>query len=466
MASSAPVVSFVVVVASWWGCAVAPSAAIGDASPTVAADWIDAGPMLGHVSDREARIWVRPVPGIELAAEATQGGRPLAPRTEVLGGGCRLVVLGGLVADAPVRLSLRAASGPDAPAEDSVVRLEFRSAPAPSRVGRVRIGFGSCVKDGEFGAVPVLGAAAAERPDVFLFAGDNCYYVRGAADPDRPFGTSGPLGEWNAKETMLARQLSTRRERHVAALACAVPCYATWDDHDYGANNSDSTFAGKGDALAVFRAVWANPSYGTAELPGVFTSFRRGPVEVFLMDDRWSRTPEEGPDERAAIWGEAQLEWLLDGLERSDAPVKLVANGTQMIFKGKKDDGHWHAARREYYRFQDGLEARGIDGVVLLSGDRHYSELMRLELPGRPALYEFTSSPLQQGRELGRRKEKNSTRVWGMEGNSYGLVTVDVAADGTGRVTFECRDEANEVPIIDEAPMRTVVPLSEITAGR
>ncbi|MFG0320149.1 MAG: alkaline phosphatase D family protein [Planctomycetota bacterium JB042] len=438
------------------GCASAPMPGV---DARAGSGWIDAGPMIGHVSDREARVWVRPREGVELAVVAAQDGLPLAPRVEVLGGGCRRVVLGGLRPSLPVEVTLR-----DARATDSVgaETVRFSTAPPPSRRGRVRIACGSCIDDGEHGPVPVLGAAAAERPDLFLFLGDNCYYVRGAADPEHYFSTSGDDGEWSSKETMLARQLFTRRGAHLAELARTTPCYATWDDHDYGPNNSDSTFPRKEDALLVFRAVWANPSYGTEAHPGVFTSFRRGPVEVFLLDGRFHRTPEGVPDERAAIWGERQLAWLLEGLERSDAPVKVVANGTQMIFKGKKDDGHWHTARREYYRFLDGLEERGIDGVVLLSGDRHYSELMRIELEDGRSLYELTSSPLQQGREIGPRKEKNRTRVWGLEGNSYGLLTVDVGEDGDGTVTFECRDAANEVPVIDGAPVRTVVELAEL----
>ena len=285
--------------------------------------------------------------------------------------------------------------------------------------------------------------------------------MRGAADPDRPFGTTGPVGEWSARETMLARQLFTRRGRDLASLARVAPCYATWDDHDYGPNNSDSTFEGRDVALAVFRAVWANASYGTAATPGVFSSFRRGPVEVFLMDDRYHRTPDDVPDERAAIWGEAQLRWLLDGLARSDAPVKVVANGTQMIFKGAKDDGHWHAARREYFRFLDGLEARGITGVVLLSGDRHYSELMRLDVPaaGAGRVHQLAAPAGAPARTA---RAKNPTRVWAVEGNSYGLVTVDVGADGAGTVTFECRDERNRVPVVDGVERRTVVPLRDL----
>ena len=427
-------------------------------APAVTPTWIDAGPMIGHVSHDEAYIWIRPAEGSTLEVAAEQAGRLLAPSIQAVGGGCRVVRLGGLAPETPLRVTLsRARSG------GTPVVLEFATAPKPSTTGRVRIGFGSCIKDVEYGPIESLAAATAERPDVFVFAGDNTYYVTGAFDPDDPFDTGGDVGEWNSGATMLARHLATRRDPQLSRLARTVPCYGTWDDHDYGPNNSDATFEGRDDSYAVHRMMWANPSFGTPETRGVFSSFRRGPVEVFLMDNRSYRSGEDVSDERAAIWGDAQLAWLLDGLAASDAPVKVVVNGTQMTFKGKPDDGHWHDARREYYRFIDGLEERDVRGVLLLSGDRHYSELMRLDVPGRPALFEFTSSPIHQGRKLRKLKEKSPTRVWGMHGDSYGLVTVDVRSDGEGTVSFEVRDGENEVPVVGKKVMKSVIPLRVIT---
>ncbi|MEL6617217.1 MAG: phosphodiesterase, partial [Bacteroidota bacterium] len=43
------------------------------------------------------------------------------------------------------------------------------------------------------------------------------------------------------------------------------------------------------------------------------------------------------------------------------------------------------------------IRQRQIDGVVFLSGDRHHSELIRIERPGTYPLVEFTSSPLTAG---------------------------------------------------------------------
>jgi len=45
----------------------------------------------------------------------------------------------------------------------------------------------------------------------------------------------------------------------------------------------------------------------------------------------------------------------------------------------------------------DWITERRIAGVVFLSGDRHYSSLLRVERTGSYPIYEFTASPLTSG---------------------------------------------------------------------
>ena len=118
-----------------------------------------------------------------------------------------------------------------------------------------------------------------EAPDVALFVGDNSYFVIGDGGPET-WNTSGPSGDWSSSERMRARHLMTRTNRDLQGLLRNVPSYATWDDHDYGPDNSDRSFQNRRQALRVFKQVWANPDYGTEAVPGVFSSFRWGPAEV------------------------------------------------------------------------------------------------------------------------------------------------------------------------------------------
>jgi alkaline phosphatase D len=64
--------------------------------------------------------------------------------------------------------------------------------------------------------------------------------------------------------------------------------------------------------------------------------------------------------------------------------------------------------------------------VLFLSGDRHFSELLRVERPGMYPLYEFTSSPLTAGpfRDLPAEERENPEAVSGtiVTERSFGML--------------------------------------------
>lgn len=421
---------------------------------------IDSGPMIGHVGPDEARVWLRVKEGASVSGVASQNGRSHRGRVEDLGNRFFLLHFRGLEPDTPAKAVIQVKKG----GGSTQSNIEFRTAPAPSNTGRVRIAFGSCAKFPQHGDAPVYERMAEEQPDVAIFVGDNSYFIVGDGD----FGTSGPKGDWNSYDQMIDRHLENRNSPMLQNLLRSVPTYAVWDDHDYGPNNADRTFELKDEALKAFSQMWANPSYGEAENKGIYSSFRRGPVEIFLMDDRYHKyvSTDKHPDvspEEATIWGERQLEWLLEGLKQSTAPVKVIANGTQVISMMEQGEGHYQEARNEQRRLLDFIRDNKIGGVIFLSGDRHFSEVMRIKEDGAAALYEFTSSPLQQGQKVGPLNNENKARLWGMRGNSYGLVTIDIPEEGSGTIRMEARDEENLVPILNAARCVTTVNLREIS---
>ncbi len=170
----------------------------------------------------------------------------------------------------------------------------------------------------------------------------------------------------------------------------------------------------------------------------------------------------------ATIWGEGQLQWLFSGLKASTAPVKIIANGTQFMNFGASDDGdhgegHYGEAREEYQRVLSFLADNRIGGVMFLTGDRHHSEFMRLARDDGPDILEFTSSPIQQNQVAGPfTRLDHPARVWAMVGDSYGLVTISIPEPGTGTITVECRDESNQVPVIEGQLRRTTLDLGAL----
>lgn len=422
-----------------------------------------AGPMIGHVGESSAVVWLRVKQGTELEAVARQGGQETRPsRVEDISEGFYRLHFAGLkpATSTSVRIDLSRA-GDETESEE----VSFRTAPRPSNTGTVRIAFGSCSKISQHGGAPIYDAVADENPDFFIFGGDNIYFIVGDGS-SRHFGTTGPVGDWDLYESMVARHLRTRIHPDLQRLHRSVPAYATWDDHDYGPNNADSTFPLKEEATRAFTAMWANPAYGTPDTPGIFSSFRHGPVEVFLMDDRTHKyshaNHRDVTREAGTIWGDEQVSWLLAGLKSSTAPVKVIANGTQVISLDEGGEGHYQEAQDEQKKVMEFLAREKIGGLVFLTGDRHYSEAMQLEQPDGTLIVEFTSSPLQQGGKVAANKRQHPNQLWSMRGNSYGLVTVEIPKEGAGTVRFEARDESNQLVVIDDEPRTTTWELEQL----
>lgn len=426
---------------------------------------LQSGPMIGHVGAEEARIWIRLKQNAVVSASLRQGERAFSPaRIELLGEGFQVLHFQSLAPATETAVQLEVTRDGAAMETASVA---FRTAPLPSPTGKVCIAFGSCSKVSQFGSGPVYQAIAEEKPDMMIFVGDNSYFIVGDGG-DRHFETTGETGDWMSLEGMIHRHLITRNHPHLQTMFRRIPCYAVWDDHDYGPNNADRTFALKEEALLAFRRMWGNPAYGTAESPGIFSAFRYGPTEIFLMDNRYYKySPLEHNDatpKTGRIWGKAQLDWLLAKLKASTAPVKLIANGTQVLNKSKSGEGHYREAVGEMERFLSFVKKHRIGGIVFLTGDRHFSEAMQQRIPNGPLLVDCTSSPLQQNQKVGplEKGSEHNNRLWAMRGNNFGLLTVDIAAEGEGIIAFETRDEKNQPCIVNGKACRTVWPLQDL----
>ncbi|MDQ3073771.1 MAG: alkaline phosphatase family protein, partial [Bacteroidota bacterium] len=76
------------------------------------------------------------------------------------------------------------------------------------------------------------------------------------------------------------------------------------------------------------------------------------------------------------------------------------------------------------------ITAENIPGVIFLSGDRHNTELSKLERPGTYPLYDLTISPLTAGINTHAHEEANTLRVDGTlyEGRNFAVVNVSGTA--------------------------------------
>lgn len=261
---------------------------------------------------------------------------------------------------------------------------------------------------GDYGIFDVI---ANERPEFFLWMGDNVYL----REPDYD-SRIGIIKRYNHVKQLPELQKLWRSTHH----------YAIWDDHDFGPNDSDRSYLLKNDALDAFKLFWANPSYGlTGDKDGICSSFKWNDCEFFLLDNRYFRSPNKRKYTDHTILGKEQLEWLLDALSYSKASFKFVVIGGQVV----NDAAVWenyantHAKERTY--LLESIQKEGIKNVIFLDGDRHHTELSMLSDDKAPVIYDLTVSPLTSGAHDAL-DEPNSYRVKGthVAERNYGLIEV------------------------------------------
>ena len=300
-----------------------------------------------------------------------------------------------------------------------------------------RIAIGSCayVNDPPYdrpgrpygGDDEIFATLSRQKPDLMIWMGDNIYYRE---------------ADWLSEEAMRHRYAHTRALAELQPLLASVHHYATWDDHDYGPNDSDASFRLKEASLRIFKDYWANKTYGSSEAPGVFGRFEWGDVEFFMLDDRYHRAPNDwplGPDK--VMFGEPQMRWLLESLRSSQATFKIVVNGNQVL-----NPSTFHETLTSFpsdqKRLLDFIRENRVNGVLFLSGDRHHTELLRRVEPGMYTLYDFTSSPLTAGTHRDEREASNPARVpgtWVTGVRNFGLIDVSGPAEDR-RLTLRAID--------------------------
>jgi alkaline phosphatase D len=244
------------------------------------------------------------------------------------------------------------------------------------------------------GGYEILEAIRKKSPDLMLWLGDNTYY----REPD--FGGYYSMG---------ARQTHTRSLPELQPLLAATSHIAIWDDHDFGPNDSYGTFAHKRSALRLFRLFWANPQEA-GNVPGNIAYHRFGDVAFYLLDNRWYRSPVNSAA-KPEMLGKDQMQWLIESLIASNASFNFVVVGGQVLNSAKVYETYANYEKEREELLQK-LAEKGIKNVIFLTGDRHHSEVSKMETSSGLIIHDFTISPLTS-RPNTRVNEENMWRVSG-----------------------------------------------------
>lgn len=331
-----------------------------------------------------------------------------------------------------------------------------------------RISFGSCAKQNQ--PMPILDAIVKTDPQLFLMIGDNIY------------GDTEDMDVLWEKYQLLGAQPGFKKLRQ------HCPVLATWDDHDYGANDAGVEYPKKRESQQLFLDF-----FGVAKdsplrkQEGVQSSHMFGQkgkrVQIILLDTRYFRSPltrgyvpserNEGfrghykatTDTSTTMLGEAQWKWLEAELHKP-AEVRIIASSIQVL-PHEHGSEKWGNFPHERQRLFDTIRDTKANGVVMISGDRHLAEIMEIDSArsGNPyPIFEVTSSSLNAPSgnftKAGTRfaNEINSYRI-GLTyfDTNFGMITIDWSLPDP-LIRMRVQDEVGDVVLQKTVPLSLLQP--------
>lgn len=291
---------------------------------------------------------------------------------------------------------------------------------SPTEPPLTRIAFGACADQKR--PKPIWDAVLGYRPQTFLFLGDNVY---------------GDVTSADLAELKTAYE-KARATPAMTALRAQTDILATWDDHDYGANDAGASLPHREHAKNLFLDHWQVPADDERRgRAGIYFARAKGPlgkrVQIVMLDTRSSRSDpvltgkrrpkyRPYPDPAKTVLGAEQWAWLRAEL-RKPADLRLLVSSIQVVADGHGWErwGNFPAERKKLF---EAIRSTGAHGVILLSGDRHFGALYARKAGVSYPLYEVTSSSLNRPwRDADERGPRQIGAAYGPE--NFGTVDID-----------------------------------------
>ena len=264
-----------------------------------------------------------------------------------------------------------------------------------------RIAFGSCNNQNE--AQPLWKDLMITKPDLWIWGGDIIY-----ADWERNYDIKGSYEK-------------QKRKPAYQAFIKQTPVIGIWDDHDYASNDSDGRNSFKERNQKFLLDFLDEPEHSPRRTQqGVYTSYEFGEegkkVKVLLLDGRYFKNLER----TAPVLGNKQWDWLENELKNSTAQVHFIMTGLSIFSPLLPYSEEWWHWPSEVKRLLKILDDHKPQGVVFLTGDKHFASIFRSY-----GQLEFLSSGMTHVIDrrvwwyLGR---KYSTTYFGL---NYGMVDIE-----------------------------------------
>ena len=270
----------------------------------------------------------------------------------------------------------------------------------------IRVAFGSCSRQDQT-ENQLWNEVINTNPDLWIWLGDNIY------------------GDSEDMRVMREKYDLQKSHPDYQKLKASTDIIGIWDDHDFGVNDGGKEYLMKDQSreeLFVFLDVDKN--HPARKRKGAYQSYSYrsslGNVKVILLDTRYfrdslqwnnpgTREKESIVNQTGDILGDKQWKWLEMQLSEEGVDLFILASGIQVIPEQHRWE-KWANFPQARTRLFNLIASTAKTPLVLLSGDRHLSEVSKLELSGYPyPLYEITSSSLNSPSDP--EKEENHYRI-------------------------------------------------------
>ncbi len=300
------------------------------------------------------------------------------------------------------------------------------------------IAFGSGNKQEEIN--PFWNQILKQSPNVWIWGGDNIY-----CDTE----------DMTTLANCYAKQKHNKSYQNFKA---NIDVIGVWDDHDYGVNDGGAEYPQKQVSQSLFLDFMDVPSNDVRRMQkGTYYikdyNIGNNKIKIILLDTRYFRSAliedtdtrkryKPNMDNNGTILGDEQWKWLNTTLNESKADYNIIVSSIQFLSNQHGFEA-WGNFPNEVLKMENMIVSSGANRVVILSGDRHISEVSSKDIgKGNYQLLDFTSSGLTHAYTRFT-SEYNPFRVSKViHQKSYGLVKFDFSNE---KLVFEIWGEDNEL---------------------
>lgn len=264
-----------------------------------------------------------------------------------------------------------------------------------------RIAFGSCNNHNE--AQPLWKDMIKQKPDLFIWGGDNIY------------------ADWGKMDSVKAAYEKQNKQPDYALFKSRTPYIGVWDDHDYAHNDAGGDNRTKKESQQMFLDFFEVPANSPRRIQeGIYTTHEFGQagqrIKFIMLDNRYFK----GMDPDAPILGKVQWDWLEKELKNSTADLHFFFTGLSIFSPLIPYTEEWWHHPKEVNRMLGLLKTYNVKAPLFITGDKHFSSIFKYS-----GQLEFMSSglthtaPRRTWYYLGR---KYPTTYFGI---SYGQIDID-----------------------------------------